>query len=129
MQVRRFEAPDMAQALEQVRGELGPEAVIISSRKRRARGVLGRSREIVEVIAGTADGIPVPARAPGGAAGGAAPPPAGRGGWEGGPAGAAGGGGGRGGPRGGGGGGARAGDRGPGRPAGPGRADGIGEHA
>ncbi len=53
MNVKRFEAPSMAGALEMIRSELGSDAVIISSRKRTARGFLpGRSREVIEVIAG-----------------------------------------------------------------------------
>ncbi len=42
MQVKTFEAVDMKQALRRVKEELGPNAVIVSSRSvRRDRGVFG----------------------------------------------------------------------------------------
>lgn len=56
MNMQRFEAPDMGSALETIRRELGPDAVIISSRKRTVRGGLRRRpRDVIEVIAGIPD--------------------------------------------------------------------------
>lgn len=53
MNMKRFEATDMAQACDAIRTELGPEAVIISSRKIKASGMQRfRGTEMVEVIAG-----------------------------------------------------------------------------
>ena len=55
MQVKTFEAVDMKQALQQVRRELGPEAVIVSSRPvRKDRGLFGLlGRTVLEVTAAT----------------------------------------------------------------------------
>ncbi len=56
MNVRRFEAPDMARACELIRAELGPDALIISSRKKKAGGLGGvMGREVIEVVAGLAE--------------------------------------------------------------------------
>ncbi len=53
MQVKTFEAVDMKQALRRVKEELGPQAVIVSSRSvRRDRGVFGLlGRKVLEVTA------------------------------------------------------------------------------
>jgi flagellar biosynthesis protein FlhF len=53
MQVKTFEAVDMKQALERVRQELGPRAVIVSSRSvRKDRGLFGLlGRTVLEVTA------------------------------------------------------------------------------
>ncbi len=53
MQVKTFEAVDMKQALRRVKEELGPNAVIVSSRSvRRDRGVFGLlGRKVLEVTA------------------------------------------------------------------------------
>jgi len=53
MLVKTFEAVDMSEALRKVKAELGPDAMIISSRKERRGGILGFfSREVVQVTAG-----------------------------------------------------------------------------
>lgn len=54
MKIKRFRAPDMRTALEQVRAEMGRDAVILQSRAVRGRGLwgwLGRGRRWVEVTA------------------------------------------------------------------------------
>ncbi len=53
MKVKKYEAIDMPQALEMIRKELGPDAVILSTRKvRKAGGVFGLlGRPIIEVTA------------------------------------------------------------------------------
>ena len=57
MNMQRFHAADMSEACEAIRTELGPEAVIISSRKVKAGGLRGlRGREQIEVIAGVPGG-------------------------------------------------------------------------
>ncbi|QIA26950.1 hypothetical protein DYI95_004955 [Thermaerobacter sp. PB12/4term] len=79
MKIKRFRAPDMRTALEQVRAEMGRDAVILQSRSVRGRGIwawLGRGRRWVEVTAawdgtgpepgagggeGTGTGLPGPA--------------------------------------------------------------------
>lgn len=56
MNMQRFEARDMGSALEMIRRALGPEAVIISSRRLTVRGGLRRRRrDVIEVIAGIPD--------------------------------------------------------------------------
>ena len=59
MQFKRFEAADMRQALAQVKRELGPDAVIVSSRQLRG-GVFGGSR--LEITAGLAPPPTAPPR-------------------------------------------------------------------
>src|SRR3989304_4503574 len=53
MQIKRFEAVDMQEALRLVKGELGPDAVILSTKQiRKDNGVFGMfSRQVVEVVA------------------------------------------------------------------------------
>jgi flagellar biosynthesis protein FlhF len=53
MRIRKFEAPSVQEALQQVRQELGPDAVILYTRKLKRGGFLGLgSVEIAEVTAG-----------------------------------------------------------------------------
>ncbi len=52
MHIKRFEAPTMAAALEQVRRELGPEALVLQSRQVRREGMFGMfAKPVVEVTA------------------------------------------------------------------------------
>ncbi|MEK6537661.1 MAG: hypothetical protein AABZ46_00825, partial [Nitrospirota bacterium] len=53
MQIKRFEAVDMQEALRLVKGELGPDAVILSTKQiKKDNGVFGMfSRQVVEVVA------------------------------------------------------------------------------
>jgi flagellar biosynthesis protein FlhF len=53
MQIKRFEAKNMTEALRRIKRELGPEAVILSAKdRRRENRLLGISRKIgVEVTA------------------------------------------------------------------------------
>src|SRR6516162_10104545 len=54
MQVKKFEAPTMAEALKLVKGELGPEAIILSTKNhRKGFGLL--SKASVEVTAAIAE--------------------------------------------------------------------------
>ena len=66
MNVQRFEGREMAAVLAQIRRELGPEAVIMSTRTRRGGGLGGRLRRrpTVEVIAGLPEPSAPPLRAP-----------------------------------------------------------------
>ena len=51
-QPKRFQAPTMAEAYDQVRRELGDQAVILSTRKAFAPGLFGQpGRQFVEVVA------------------------------------------------------------------------------
>src|SRR4051812_806204 len=53
MQLQTFKAPTMAEALAQVKREMGTQAVILHTRSYRVRYLLGlRHREIVEITAG-----------------------------------------------------------------------------
>ncbi|MBT1075240.1 flagellar biosynthesis protein FlhF [Geobacter grbiciae] len=53
MLVKTFEAVDMSEALRKVKAELGPDAMIISSKKEKRGGILGFfSKEVVQVTAG-----------------------------------------------------------------------------
>ncbi len=60
MQIKRFEAKNMTEALRQIKRELGPEAVILSAKdRRRENRLLGISRKIgVEVMAAVDDDVP-----------------------------------------------------------------------
>lgn len=60
MQIKRFEAKNMTEALRQIKRELGPEAVILSAKdRRRENRLLGISRKIgVEVTAAVDDDLP-----------------------------------------------------------------------
>src|SRR3990167_1829495 len=53
MQIKRFEAVDMQEALRLVKGELGPDAVILSTKQiKKDNGVFGMfSRQVIEVVA------------------------------------------------------------------------------
>ncbi len=54
MKIKEFEALTLKECLNQVRRELGPEAVILETRKFRKGGILGwGSREAVRIVAGT----------------------------------------------------------------------------
>ncbi len=49
-----FEAPTVEEAFRKVRSELGPEAYIYETRRRKARGLMGlMGRSVVQVVAGT----------------------------------------------------------------------------
>ncbi len=53
MQIKRYEAVDMQEALKMIKGELGPDAVILSTKQiKKDNGVFGIfSRQVVEVVA------------------------------------------------------------------------------
>src|SRR3989304_7539801 len=53
MQIKKFEAVDMQEALRLIRNDIGPDAVILSTKKvKRGDGVFGMfSRQMVEVVA------------------------------------------------------------------------------
>ena len=53
MQIKRYEAVDMQEALKLVKGELGPDAVILSTKQiKKDNGVFGMfSRQVIEVVA------------------------------------------------------------------------------
>jgi flagellar biosynthesis protein FlhF len=56
MKIRRFEAPSVQEALQQVRSELGPDAVILYTKKVRKGGLFGfMSMEVAEITAGLED--------------------------------------------------------------------------
>ncbi|MDD2319095.1 MAG: flagellar biosynthesis protein FlhF [Geobacteraceae bacterium] len=55
MQTRTFQAANMAEAMQMVKAELGPDAMIISSRKERRKGILGFFTKPVFRITATAD--------------------------------------------------------------------------
>jgi flagellar biosynthesis protein FlhF len=63
MQIKRFEAKNMTEALRQIKRELGPEAVILSAKDiRKENSLLGISRKVgVEVTAAVDGGLPVSA--------------------------------------------------------------------
>lgn len=72
-QPKRFQAPTLAEAYEQVRRDLGESAVILSTRKAFAPGLFGQpGRQFVEVVARVPEEAPVAAAA--GASGGPARP-------------------------------------------------------
>ena len=76
MRIRRFQAPSVQEALQQVRQELGPDAVILYTKKLRQGGFLGLGgSEVAEVTAGVDLGPePSPSStAPGGSFGGPLP--------------------------------------------------------
>lgn len=58
MQTRTFQAANMAEAMELVKAELGPDAMIISSRKERRGGILGFFTKPVFRITATIDSAP-----------------------------------------------------------------------
>jgi flagellar biosynthesis protein FlhG len=67
MQIRKFEAEDMPQALRAIREEMGPDAVVLSTREvRKKGGVLGiLSRPTLEVmVAVDAPGLSIPPAPP-----------------------------------------------------------------
>ncbi|MBI5756184.1 MAG: flagellar biosynthesis protein FlhF [Nitrospirae bacterium] len=53
MQIKRYEAVDMQDAIRQIKGDLGPDAVILSTKNvKKGDGVFGMfSRQVVEVVA------------------------------------------------------------------------------
>src|SRR6267378_1851115 len=56
MRIRRFEAPSVQEALRQVRTELGPDAVILYTKKLRRGGFLGfGGNDVAEITAGLDD--------------------------------------------------------------------------
>ena len=63
MQIKRFEAKNMTEALRQIKRELGPEAVILSAKDiRKENHLLGISRKVgVEVTAAVDEGLPMSA--------------------------------------------------------------------
>lgn len=58
MQTRTFQAVNMAEAMQLVKAELGPDAMIISSRKERRKGILGFFTKPVFRIVATVDTAP-----------------------------------------------------------------------
>ncbi len=61
MRIRRFEAPSVQEALQQVRQELGPEAVILYTKKLRRGGFLGfGGMDVAEITAGVDDAPDTP---------------------------------------------------------------------
>jgi flagellar biosynthesis protein FlhF len=58
MQTRTFQAVNMAEAMQLVKSELGPDAMIISSRKERRKGLLGFFTKPVFRIIATVDSAP-----------------------------------------------------------------------
>lgn len=65
MKIKEFEALTLKDCLSQVRQELGPEAVILETRKLRKGGILGwGARDAVRIVAGTGITVNGPARKP-----------------------------------------------------------------
>ncbi|MBI5386129.1 MAG: hypothetical protein HZA90_15775 [Verrucomicrobia bacterium] len=66
MTLHSFIARTAAEAVDQIRAQLGPDAILVSLRKRPATGLakLWRDTDGVEVLAGVPDEEPVPAPAP-----------------------------------------------------------------
>lgn len=62
MLVKTFQAVSMSEALQMVKAELGSDAMIISSRKERRKGILGFFRKPVFEITATVDKSPLPKR-------------------------------------------------------------------
>ncbi len=61
MRILKFEAPSVQEALRQVRQELGPEAVILYTKKVRRGGLFGfGGEEVAEVTAGVDSAAPAP---------------------------------------------------------------------
>lgn len=61
MLVKTFQAPTMAEALRQVKAELGPDAMILSTKKERQGGILGFfSKQVVKVTAAIDPHRPAP---------------------------------------------------------------------
>ncbi|MRR05584.1 MAG: flagellar biosynthesis protein FlhF [Deltaproteobacteria bacterium] len=58
MQTRTFQAANMAEAMQLVKAELGPDAMIISSRKERRKGILGFFTKPVFRITATVEAAP-----------------------------------------------------------------------
>jgi flagellar biosynthesis protein FlhF len=58
MQVKTFQADSMSEALRMVKAELGPDAMIISSRKERRKGIFGYFRKPVFEITAALDHSP-----------------------------------------------------------------------
>jgi flagellar biosynthesis protein FlhF len=67
MQIKRFEAKDMTEALRQIKRELGPEAVILAARDlRRTSPLLGISRKVGVEVTAAADAHTLGAGGPAG---------------------------------------------------------------
>jgi flagellar biosynthesis protein FlhF len=64
MQTRTFQAGNMAEALQMVKTELGPDAMIISSRREKRKGILGLFRKPVFRVTATAGSPPQTRRYP-----------------------------------------------------------------
>lgn len=64
MLVKTFQAGSMAEALQMVKAELGADAMIISSKKERKKGILGFFAKPVFAITATIDNTPRPVRNP-----------------------------------------------------------------
>lgn len=61
MLVKTFQAPTMAEALRQVKAELGPDAMILSTKKEKQGGILGFfSKQVVKVTAAIEPHRPAP---------------------------------------------------------------------
>jgi flagellar biosynthesis protein FlhF len=64
MKIKEFEALNLKDCLQQVRQEMGPEAVILETRKCRTGGVMGwGTREAVRIVAATGVSVQNPPRA------------------------------------------------------------------
>lgn len=65
MLVKTFQAPTMAEALRQVKAELGPDAMILSTKKEQTGGIFGFfSKQVVKVTAAIDPQRPAPAPSP-----------------------------------------------------------------
>ncbi len=65
MLVKTFQAPTMAEALRQVKAELGPDAMILSTKKEKQGGILGFfSKQVVKVTAAIDPHRPAPSAPP-----------------------------------------------------------------
>jgi flagellar biosynthesis protein FlhF len=65
MLVKTFQAPTMAEALRQVKAELGPDAMILSTKKEKQGGILGFfSKQVVKVTAAIDPHRPAPPPTP-----------------------------------------------------------------
>ncbi len=65
MKIKEYEASSMKECLHQVREDLGPEAVILETRKARKKMLLGlRSQEVVRIVAAVGISVNEPASRP-----------------------------------------------------------------
>lgn len=65
MKIKEYEAPSLKECLHQVREDLGPEAVILETRKARKKMLFGlRSQEVVRIVAAVGISVTEPASRP-----------------------------------------------------------------